>query len=66
MDSIPLARALLCLDCDVIYRSEEAGVCPKCGGSSALYLGRVILPLIGQTSSVRGIAEDPPYGRNRP
>jgi hypothetical protein len=51
MDSIPLARALLCLDCDVIY-DLPVSVCPKCGGRAALHLGRVILPL-WQTSSVR-------------
>jgi RNA polymerase subunit RPABC4/transcription elongation factor Spt4 len=39
MDTIPLARASLCLDCERIRPSEARG-CPACGSHHAVLLAR--------------------------
>ena len=39
---IPKARALLCLDCEVIFEAEGAQRCPACGSPVAWSIGRAL------------------------
>lgn len=40
--SIPLDRALLCLDCDSIFEAIGDQMCPACGSSMAWAIGRAL------------------------
>ncbi len=40
IDSVPLSRAILCLDCEQITASEQN--CSVCGSRSVLSLARII------------------------
>lgn len=39
---IPSDRAMLCLDCDVIYEARDTQRCPSCGGKIAWAVGRAL------------------------
>jgi hypothetical protein len=39
--AIPLARAVLCIDCDFVY-AGLSGPCPVCGGMSRLPLQTIL------------------------
>lgn len=47
--SIPLSRAMLCLDCESIFEAEGMQKCPACGSSTAWAIGRAL----SRTSSAR-------------
>lgn len=40
--TIPLERALLCLDCESIFEAEGDQKCPACGSSAAWPIGRAL------------------------
>lgn len=40
--SIPLDRAMCCLDCDSIFEAEGTQACPSCGSAHAISLGRAL------------------------
>ena len=40
--TIPLDRALLCLDCESIFEAEGTQKCPACGGNIAWAIGRAL------------------------
>jgi hypothetical protein len=40
--SIPLERALLCLDCDAVFEMGRGACCPACGSSTTWTLGRLL------------------------
>ena len=40
--AIPLGRAALCLDCEVIYESTSRRSCPSCGSSAAWSIGHAL------------------------
>jgi hypothetical protein len=40
--SIPLERALLCLDCDAVFEMGRGASCPACGSSTTWTLGRLL------------------------
>ena len=44
LDTVPLAKAMLCLDCDWIYAARPGG-CPRCTSRVAFAVARAIRPL---------------------
>jgi hypothetical protein len=40
--TIPMDRALLCVDCESIFEAEGSQTCPSCGSSMALAIGRAL------------------------
>jgi len=40
--TIPMDRALLCLDCESIFEAEGTQKCPACGSSMAWAIGRAL------------------------
>lgn len=40
--AIPLGRAALCLDCEVIYEATGRRSCPSCGSSAAWSIGHAL------------------------
>lgn len=40
--TIPMDRALLCLDCEAIFEAEGHQTCPACGSSAAWAIGRAL------------------------
>jgi hypothetical protein len=40
--TIPMDRALLCLDCESIFEAEGTQKCPSCGSSMAWAIGRAL------------------------
>lgn len=40
--TVPLDRAMLCLDCESIYEAKGPCKCPACGGSAAWAVGRAL------------------------
>jgi rubrerythrin len=40
--TIPMDRALLCLDCDSIFEAEGTQKCPSCGSTIAWAIGRAL------------------------
>ena len=40
--TIPMDRALLCLDCDSIFEAEGTQKCPACGSTIAWAIGRAL------------------------
>lgn len=40
--TIPMDRALLCLDCEAIFEAEGTQKCPACGSSMAWAIGRAL------------------------
>ena len=40
--TIPMDRALLCLDCEGIFEATGKQVCPSCGSSAAWAMGRAL------------------------
>lgn len=49
--SVPLDRALLCLDCDSIFAAENAQRCPRCGSAVAWAMGRALNRELPQMTS---------------
>jgi hypothetical protein len=46
-DAIPLSRALLCANCEVIS-GDKSGTCVACGSTAVLSLARVLNPKAGK------------------
>lgn len=44
LEAIPLGRAAMCLDCQVIINSRNR-VCPRCGGTRFGHLANWVKPL---------------------
>lgn len=40
--TIPMDRALLCLDCEAIFEAEGHQTCPACGSATAWAIGRAL------------------------
>ncbi|HVS02582.1 MAG TPA: hypothetical protein VMT16_07415 [Thermoanaerobaculia bacterium] len=40
--TIPMERALLCIDCESIFEAEGHQTCPSCGSASAWSIGRAL------------------------
>jgi hypothetical protein len=40
--TIPMDRALLCLDCESIFEAEGHQTCPACGSAAAWAIGRAL------------------------
>jgi len=40
--TIPMDRALLCLDCESIFEAEGTQKCPSCGSTIAWAIGRAL------------------------
>jgi hypothetical protein len=40
--TIPMDRALLCLDCECIFEAEGTQKCPACGSAMAWAIGRAL------------------------
>jgi hypothetical protein len=43
-DFVPLAKAVLCLDCERISRQAGGHYCPGCGSASVLNLAAILNP----------------------
>ena len=57
--TIPMDRALLCVDCESIFEAEGTQTCPSCGSSMALAIGRALnRPTNGHASVVAGHLEN--------
>lgn len=42
--TIPLERAMLCVDCDNVFRANGSRACPTCGSHSSFVLSRALNP----------------------
>jgi hypothetical protein len=40
--TIPMDRALLCIDCEAIFEATGSQTCPSCGSAAAWAIGRAL------------------------